>query len=100
MQYYTFDCTRIFFMFYCLSLSSDELSKINCTVTNMTLNITWQAASRNIFTKESHNGYRITVWTNKTKFVEENLHYSTKHYFLKDLGKTVRLLSASPNSNL
>ena len=69
---------------------SDDLSKIKCTATSTTLNITWQAVEKNVF-KTEIQGYSLTVWRilNETKIIKQkNLIYSSNHYFLKNLGKT------------
>ena len=71
-----------FFFFY--------LSKIKCTATSTTLNITWQAVEKNVF-KSEIQGYRLTVWRilNETEIIKQkNLIHSSNHYFLKNLGKT------------
>jgi len=67
-------------------LHMNGLSKINCTATNTTLNITWQAINRNVF-RNGIQGYRLTVWsiTNKTEILRKDLNHSSNHYFLKNL---------------
>ncbi|KAL9950396.1 hypothetical protein ACROYT_G042884 [Oculina patagonica] len=65
-------------------LQMNELSKINCTATATTLNITWQAIRRNVFKTRSH-GYRVTVSRERTQIVKVYLHNSTNHYFMNDL---------------
>ena len=71
---------------------SDNLSKIKCTATSTTLNITWQAVEKNVF-KSEIQGYRLTVSriSNETDIIKRNLNHSSNHYFLKDLGKTICL---------
>lgn len=87
MQNYD-DDLEIFSLFF-----SDDLSKIKCTATRTTLNITWQAIERNVF-KNGSQGYRLTVWriSNETKIIKKDLNHSSNHYFLKKLGKTICLL--------
>ena len=71
---------------------SDNLSKIKCTATSTTLNITWQAVEKNVF-KSEIQGYRLTISriSNETKIIKQNLSHSSNHYFLKNLGKTICL---------
>lgn len=73
---------------------SDDLSKIKCTATNTTLNITWQAVEKNVF-KSGIQGYRLTVSRilNETEIIKpKNLIHSSNHCFLKDLGRAICLL--------
>ena len=83
-------------------LFSDDLSKIKCTATSTTLNITWQAVEKNVF-KGGIQGYRLTVWRilNETEIIKlKNLIHSSNHYFLKNLGETIWLLFESVSSGL
>lgn len=68
-------------------LQMNDLSKIKCTATNTTLNITWQAVEKNVF-KSGIQEYRLTVSRilNETEIIKpKNLIHSSNHCFLKDL---------------